>query len=255
MKSIGFIGGGRITRVILKGLLDAGKLPAEVTVSDCAETARDYIVKRFPGVRVISDPSEAAHADIVIIAVHPPVLADIAASIRDSIRSDVVVLSLVPKIKLAKTRELFGGLKNVARMNPNIASIIGAGFNPISFSDEFDPEKKVGLFDLFGPLGKMPEVADEKIEIFAVISAMGPTYLSYQFAEIYNIAREFGLSDGDAADTVETMVTGAVRTLFRSGLPMEEALDLVPVRPLADIEESVKKAYGEKLRERYAMLK
>jgi pyrroline-5-carboxylate reductase len=47
-QSIGFIGGGRVTRIILEGWRRAQKLPAKVVVSDCRAEALARIKVRFP---------------------------------------------------------------------------------------------------------------------------------------------------------------------------------------------------------------
>jgi pyrroline-5-carboxylate reductase len=44
------------------------------------------------------------------------------------------------------------------------------------------------------------------------------------------------------------MVDGTLRTMLQSGLPPNEVLDLVPVKPLGEDEPSFTKAYRERLK-------
>ena len=77
-------------------------------------------------------------------------------------------------------------------MNPNAASIVGKGYNPISFADGLPQQSQNDLLDLIAPLGQSPVVADESIETYAVISAMGPTYFWFQFDALRQLAESFG---------------------------------------------------------------
>ncbi len=74
-ESIGFMGGGRITRIILGGMQRAGKFPHKVVVSDTNADALDRLTREFP--RIISagaDNSGPAACDLVLVSLHPPVL-------------------------------------------------------------------------------------------------------------------------------------------------------------------------------------
>ena len=48
---------------------------------------------------------------------------------------------------------------------------------------------------MFAPLGQLPEVADEQLESYAVISAMGPTYFWFQFHALEQLAAASSLED------------------------------------------------------------
>ena len=92
---------------------------------------------------------------------------------------------------------------------------------------------------LLTSLGATPEVADELIETYAVVSAMGPTYFWFQFDALRQQAEGFGLSPEAARETLRTMLHGAVETMFASELPPERVMNLVPVRPMADSEAAI----------------
>jgi pyrroline-5-carboxylate reductase len=104
-------------------------------------------------------------------------------------------------------------------------------------------------------LGKCPEVDEGKLEAFAILTAMGPTYLWFQLHELRKIAESFGLSGQEAETGLAEMVAGAVKTLLGSGLTAEEVMDLIPVRPLGEDEANIKAAYHSRLESLYAKLK
>ena len=87
-----------------------------------------------------------------------------------------------------------GGFDRIVRMIPNAPSIINRGYNPMAFSAAFDEKEKKGLYDFFKVLGDCPEVEEEKLEAYAVLTAMGPTYFNFQLDELQKLGESFGLT-------------------------------------------------------------
>jgi pyrroline-5-carboxylate reductase len=140
-------------------------------------------------------------------------------------------------------------------MIPNAASIIGEGFNPVSFAAALGDSERKEISALLQPLGKCPEVEETKLEAYAILTAMGPTYLWFQLCELQSIAESFGLSHDEAVIGTAAMVAGAGKTLFGSGLTSQEVVDLIPVKPLGEEEANIKAAYHARLEGLYAKLK
>jgi pyrroline-5-carboxylate reductase len=128
-------------------------------------------------------------------------------------------------------------------MNPSASTIVNKGVNPISFSGLFNHSLKQVLMELVNPLGYIPEVADSKIEAYAVISAMGHTYFNFQLQKLKELAVSFGMDETEAAKTISHMLWGTTETLFYSGLTFDEVNDLVPVKPMSEVEETIKGYY------------
>lgn len=246
-QSIGFVGGGRITRIILGGWKRARKLPAKVVVSDCQAEALGRIMDGFPGVETASSSAAAAGQDIVFLAVHPPVMAEVCAGIRNALKPQALVVALAPKFTVARLGELLGGFVRIARVIPNAPSLMGQGYNPVAFGPSLPPNDRAEVKALLEPLGECPEVAEEKLEAYAVLTAMGPTYLWFQLQALREIAAGFGLNEVEIAPALKRMVCGATRTLLESGLTPAEVMDLIPVKPLAEMEPQVAELYRTRL--------
>ena len=253
--SIGFIGGGRITRIFLAGWAQAQMLPPAVIVSDPNAEVLSGLKSQFPGLRTTSDNALAAGQELVFLAVHPPLLADVVSKLRDHLKPDAIVVSLAPKFTIAKLTELLGGFRRLARVIPNAPSIMGLGYNPVAFADELGSLERSQLATLFAALGEFPEVAEEKLEGYALISAMGPTYLWFQWQMLRELAADIGLDTAELNPALTQMVSGALRTLLESGLNPAEVMDLIPVKPLAAIEPQVVEAYRTTLPAIYQKLK
>jgi pyrroline-5-carboxylate reductase len=245
--SIGFIGGGRVARIFLTGWSRAGRSLSSILIADPNAEALARLQAQFPAIVVTSDLAQAAAQDIVFLATHPPALADAAGRAARALRADAILVSLAPKFTIAKLTELLGGFARIARSNPNAPSVIGAGLNPIVFGPALAPADRAVVRELFAPLGDNPEVDEAKIEAYAVFTAMGPTYLWFQLQALRELAVSFGLSSAEADAGLKRMVCGAARTLVDSGLSPAEVMDLVPVKPLAEMEPTVAAWYRERL--------
>jgi len=254
-KAVGFIGGGRITRIFLEGWRRANALPANIVVSDCNADTLAKLKARFPGAQTTTDSHAAAAQDIVFLAVHPPVMAEVAAGIKSALKPGAVVVSLAPKSTIAKLTELLGGFARLARVIPNAPSVVNFGFNPVAFAPALTSADKAELTVLLSPLGECPEVVEGKIEAYAVLTAMGPTYLWFQLQALREVAAGFGLSDAEIAPALKRMVCGGARTLLESGLSPAEVMDLIPVKPLAEMEPQVAEMYRTRLPALYQKIK
>jgi len=255
-KTMGFIGGGRITRIILEALNRKRMLPATVVVSDMNAEAPQKLRDRFPKVQAVQgDNARAAAQDLVFLALHPPAIGDCLAEIRASLKPGAILVSLAPRFTIRALSEGLGGFDRIVRMIPNAPSIVGEGYNPVAFGPGISREEKTGLSKLFKKLGDCPEVDEGKLEAYAVITAAGPAYIWFQLFELFELGKSFGLTEKQAWKGIKKMLKGAVETVDEAGLSPEEVMDLVPVRPLGDDEAMIRNAYRTKLTGLYRKLK
>lgn len=237
--TIGFVGAGRIAHIMLGGWKRAGvKLPV-VYAYDQSADAVAALQAAFPNVRTAT-LAESAAQSLVFGALHPPAMGPALEEIAKHLRQDALFCSLSPVIRLTALQQKLGGFSRLARLNPNAPSIIGAGFNPISFADGLPSNARTALLTLLQPLGACPQVPDAMIETYAVVSAMGPTYFWFQFEELRRMAESWGMSPQAAREAIAGMLHGAVKTMFEDTLTPERVLDLVPVRPMAEDENTIR---------------
>jgi pyrroline-5-carboxylate reductase len=256
MSSIGFVGGGRVTRILLMGWQHAGSMPGRVVVSDPNMESLKALQSRFPGIAAVPNANkDAATQDIVFLAVHPPTAVGVLAEIAPVLQPHTIVVSLMPKLSITQLASMLGGHDRIVRIIPNAASIVGRGYNPITFSPSLSKQDRGRVLALFISHGACPEVSEEHLEAYAVLTAMGPTYLWFQLYELEALGRSFGLSPVMAAEGIQAMAEGAVAVMASSGLSPADVMDLVPVRPLGDDEPVIRECYEKRLRGMYAKLK
>jgi pyrroline-5-carboxylate reductase len=255
-ETMGFIGGGRITRIFLEAMKRDKALPANGVVSDASAEILQKLKARFPELEISQgDNSKPASQDIVFLALHPPAMGGGLAEIKGYLKPGAILVSFAPRFSIKALSEALGGFNRIVRMIPNAPAIVGEGFNPVAFGPGIMKEEKKTLVKLFKLLGECPEVKEENLEAYAIITAMGPTYLWFQFYELLDLGKSFGMSETEAAKALEKMVKGALKTMLKSGLSDDEVMDLVPVKPLAEDEAAIRNAYRTKLTGLYQKLK
>jgi pyrroline-5-carboxylate reductase len=256
MKSMGFIGGGRVTKILLNGFKKSGIELDNVVVYDTSSNTLKELKKEFPEIETVADDHGLAAAqDIIFLAVHPPAMASVLEEIKSYLNPHSVVISLAPKPKIEQISIFLGGFTSIVRMIPNAPSIINEGYNPITFAPEINASLKKEILDLLNVLGITPEVDENKLEAYAVLTAMGPTYFWFQFNELFQLGRSFGLEDTEIKHSLQKMISGAAQTFYQSSLTPEEVMDLVPVKPMGDEEENIKTAYQSRLTSLFQQLK
>lgn len=251
---IGFIGGGRITRVFLQAWRRAQIDISNTTVSDRTSEVLAGMQGAFPEVGLCSDNRIPASQRIVFIALHPPAIRTAVPELRGVISKEAVVVSLAPVITFAELQELLGHSRLV-RMVPNAPSMIGRGYNPVTYSPAMTSDDRQLLEPLFTPLGVYPEVPEEHLEAYAVLTAMGPTYFWFQWQALRELGRSFGLEPEQADRALLAMLKGASEMLLNSGIVPGEVMDTIPLKPLSELEGTFRSTAAGKLSALYQKLK
>lgn len=259
-RTVGFIGGGRVTRIFLEGWSRAECFPTRVVVSDPNAESLAKLKARFPAAQAPASPpprsyhleiadsnASAAAQDVVIVALHPPAIPEVLPAIKEHLKPGALVLSLAPKFTLANLAAMLGGFKRLARLIPNAASSINFGYNPVVLSPALTPEDRDLVTSLLTPLGECPEVPENQLEAYAVVTAMAPTFFWFQLQALREVALQLGLSEAEAVPALKRMICGSARTLFDSGFAPAEVMDLVPVKPLVEMEAQISDLYRTRL--------
>ena len=245
-KSIGFIGGGRVTRILLQAFKNKNAKFSKIVVTDSNADVSDNLKKSFPDIQV-DNASVAASQDIVFISLHPPVVMDTLELLKGSFNTHSIVISLAPKITIAKISSKLNQVKQIARLIPNATSYINEGFNPVCFSSGFVGDKKQEIFCRLRLLGNTFEVPEEKLESYAIMSAMLPTYFWFQWKELVEIGQKIGLSEKESNDSINDTLVASLNLMYKSGLTPQEVMDLIPVKPIGEHETQIAEIYRTKL--------
>ena len=163
IKSIGFIGGGRVTRILLHAFKNKNLQFSSIYVCDANREVLNNLRSEFPQIEICDDPRKPAYKELVFVALHPPVISETLTKAATTFGENTIVVSLAPKISIDQLTGLLES-DNIIRMIPNATSFINKGYNPVCFSPDFPEHRKSSVLKLFRTLGYTFETVEEKLE-------------------------------------------------------------------------------------------
>lgn len=249
-KTLGFIGGGIITRILLRGFENSKMKFRRVVVADSNPVVYEKLRDYFP---FISNDSAAVAAkqDIVFLSLDQNMLMDTLGLISNDFRDNSIIVSTIPGINFAKLALRLPDNNRIARIMPSSATYINEGFTPVSFSPGFPDTEKDDVLKLFGYLGKAVEVPEDKLQTYSAMSAVIPAYFWYQWKELVNMGRELGLSENETVDLIRESAVSSLHMSHRAGLTDDEVIDLMPFNPVERDENEIRESYRRRLVDLY----
>ena len=245
-KSLGFIGGGRITKIFLQALSNKETDFSSIVVCDNNVELLNDLQKSYPKINIVDSSSLPAQQEIIFIALHPPVIMEVLEQIRHDVSENALVISLAPKISIEKIASKLM-TKKIVRMIPNATSYINEGYNPVTFAADFKPKEKAELLTILQLLGTTFEVVERKLEAYAILSAMLPTYFWFQWNELTKLGDPMGLTEEESNVAIQQTLQAAMNLYFESGLSPEKVMDLIPVKPIGEHQVQITEIYQTKL--------
>lgn len=252
---MGFIGGGRITKIFLQALKNKDYPLHNIIVSDLNSILLESLKNDFPEIEITNDNKKPASTNIIFLAVHPPVIAKVLEEISTIIKHESILISLAPKFTI---ENFSAGLKSntkIVRMIPNAPSIINQGYNPVTYSKSIKTKDRKLLNNLFKKFGDYLFVEETKLEGYALMTGMLPTYFWFQFYELLEIGKSLGFAEAELQKSFTKTIPATLNTMFKSDLTASQVMDLVPVKPIGEQEQTIKEMYRNKLNEIYNKIK
>lgn len=191
---LGFCGSGSMAAAMARGLA-AHVEPMLFTDSGSGRAAE--LAAELGGEAVGLNAELAERADVVVLAVKPAKLAEVALEM-DAARAVVSLLGATP---LEDVRRAFPEAREVGRLMPNLPVEIGRGV--LCASGELDGELHAALREL----GRVVDLPDAQFDAATAVMGCSPAYFALAVEALAEAGAEAGL-DGELARelVVETLV-------------------------------------------------
>jgi pyrroline-5-carboxylate reductase len=115
----------------------------------------------------------------------------------------------------------------------------------MSFAENFGAKSETISF--LKTLGTTFEVSESKLEAYALLSAMLPTYFWFQWNELTRLGDPMGLTEEESKLALKDTLQAAWKLYFESGLSPEQVMDLIPVKPIGEHQTQITEIYQTKL--------
>jgi len=240
---VGSMGGALLERCLGAGVVSKG----DIYAYDKDEVRLAELHKRLR-INVSNDNGEGVEfGDVVIIAVTPTRVKDVIEETSAKFSESKTIVSVAALVSTRSIEKMLIRNVGVVRVMPNIPSLVGSGFNLVTFGKTIKEKGKAQVMKLLSAWGKYQEIDEEQMELYTVMSAMGPTYFFPFIDTLVNFGVENGLSEKEAKETVCSTLRGTADLTMKASKPVDELKNMVASQPLHDREQEFKSVLKEAL--------
>lgn len=215
--TIGFIGGGSITRALVLGFLDAGFAIENICVADPSREVRERLSETCV-IKTVEDNLKLVNcSDIIILAVIPQIAADVLTQISKENWTNKVIISLLAGVSTGTIESHFTTPSRVVRAMPSTLAEIREAVTGIcagSVATSNDMQLAKNLFSL---IGTVQVVNESQMNAVTGLSGTGPVYI----ATVVEALAEGGILVGLPAHIAYAMaaqtVKSAAQLLIKTG--------------------------------------
>ena len=218
---IAFIGAGNMAGALISGLIADG-VPAAQLIATDTSAEKCHALSTATGILTLQDNQEAASmADVVVLAVKPQVLKQVALDLAEQIQlSTPLVISIAAGIRCDSLQAWLGGQVALVRTMPNTPAMIQSGATALYATAAVSDHQREQAESLMRAVGLTQWVADESLlDAVTALSGSGPAYYFLVMEAMEAAARNMGLSAETARLLTLQTAFGASRMALESSDP------------------------------------
>lgn len=221
------IGGlGKMGAALIDGLLAAGVYEASRIV---ATTRHQRNLDRHSGpFRATMDNLDAVlGAEVLLLAVHPDQARDVVLQVRDHMRPDALVISIVTGVPTYAVEGWLGGELPVIRAIPNIAAVVRASMTALCRGQHAAEEHLQLAERFFESVGRVARIDERHMDSCTGLAGCGPAFA----LEVIEALALGGVKRGLPRDVSRLMAAqvlrGAAELVLETGMHPAELRDQV----------------------------
>ena len=224
---LGFIGAGNMAQAIIGGVLKAGLIPKEeiIAADVMAETA-EKVREKF-GIQTTTENKEVAKAEIIFLAIKPVFCEGAIKSIRDEVKDDQVIVSIVAGKTLEFLMDTFGGKKKIVRTMPNTPALVGEGITAACPNEHVTEEELRSVCEILSSFGKAEVVTEHLMDAVVAVSGSSPAYVFMMIEAMADAAVAEGMPRVQAYQFAAQSVLGSAKMVLETGKHPGELKDMV----------------------------
>jgi pyrroline-5-carboxylate reductase len=203
---IGFVGAGNMAAAIARGWAGEG----DTMLFSDGGSGRAAALAAEIGGEIAANPEIAARADLVIVAVKPAKLDDVAPELGAARE----IVSILAAVSLERLREAFPSASAVLRVMPNVGVEVRQGVLCVA------GEASAPVRDRLATLGRVVDLDDADFDTAAAVMGCSPAFLALAVEAIADAGAEDGLDAALALDLVVETAAGTA-ALLRAHSPAE----------------------------------
>ena len=180
LNTLAILGTGMMGGALARGLVHSGAMPAsQIRLFDTDRTKAEALAADLGGSVIVAASARLAAegGNIVLLAVKPPLIAEVLSEISSSLTPAQLVISIAAGIRLEKMESLVPQGIPIIRTMPNTPSLVGQGATAISGGTHVTADHLRLAETLFASVGLTVEVPERLLDAVTGLSGSGPAYV------------------------------------------------------------------------------
>jgi pyrroline-5-carboxylate reductase len=228
-KVVGIIGTGNMGEVLIRGLIQSGKVKkTDIVASDVSQDRLKNISDTY-GIRTTGSNVELVErASIIIIAVKPQNIDDLLDELSHSSHEGHLFISIAAGVTADKLASKMHHKSGIIRVMPNAPASVLAGIAalyPGRNVSAADLQRAVSIFEC---VGRAVVIRNEALmDVVTGLSGSGPAFVFLMIESLSDAGVQLGISRKESSLLAAQTVFGAAKMLIETGRHPSELKDIV----------------------------
>lgn len=221
---IAFIGAGNMATSIIGGLVAQGYPSGTLSASDPYQPSLDNIRKLADIFTSTNNNEVIAGASIVVLAVKPQIMANVASGIRGAVdREGALVISIAAGITIGSLEKWLGRGAAIVRCMPNTPALVQAGATGLYGNASVSEEHRKQAEKILNATGITRWVEHETLlDAVTALSGSGPAYFFMFMEAMAEVGVKMGLDKETSEQLAMHTCSGAAKMALQSELDLVE---------------------------------
>jgi len=227
-KRVGFVGGGNMGEALIRGLLGANLVPADLMAATDVRTERTAQLTRQFGITAHADNARLVReADVVILAVKPQIMAGVLSEIAAAVTARHLLISIAAGVATSTIRTALGKDARIIRVMPNTPALVLQGAAAVAKGKGLGPDDLAIAEEIFGAVGRVVVLDEELMDAVTGLSGSGPAYVAIVVESLADGGVKMGLDRATAMTLATQTVFGTAQLLLETGMHPGSLKDMV----------------------------
>src|SRR5271167_2053307 len=215
---VAVLGAGKIGGILLQGFIKRHLITRDHVTATVQHAERARALSREWKLAVTTDNVAAARqADVIIIAVKPLVVAEVAAEIRAVVDPHKLVISVAASVPTSSIEKVFDSDVPLVRAMPNTPSVVGEGMTALCKGRYAGAKHIETACALFESVGKTVVVDEKHMDAVTGLSASGPAFIYIILESLAEAGVKLGLPRETATLLAAQTALGAAKVVLDTG--------------------------------------
>ncbi|MDX8289297.1 pyrroline-5-carboxylate reductase [Metabacillus indicus] len=215
-KRVAFLGAGSMAESMIAGIVQKEIIPGDqLYVTNRSNQMRLQELNAKYGIQALTkDALPYGEIDLFILAMKPQGAADALGELKDKIRPDQVVISVLAGISTEFMEDHLMDGQQTIRVMPNTSSMIQESATALSPGRHTDMDSVLHVKELLSCMGKVFLIEESQMDIFTGLAGSGPAYFYYLMEHMEKAGVEKGMDENMVREIVAQTILGAAKMIL-----------------------------------------